>query len=125
MPSPEFFQVAPVAEALKQLNSHWQPAPRTLSVATAEALGRILAADIHAPEAVPAFRKSTVDGYAVIASDSFGASQALPAFLAVRGELIMGEAATDDIDAGETLQIHTGGISRMKAPRRSGSIFAR
>ena len=115
MPSPEFFQVAPVAEALRQLNAHWQPAPQSQSVATADALDRILAADIHASEAVPAFRKSTVDGYAVIASDTFGASQALPAFLQLRGELKMGEAPGQDIAPGQTLQIHTGGMLPQSA----------
>ena len=91
MPSPEFFQVLPVADALKLLDRHWQPTPAREVIATSEALGRISAGDIVSPEAVPAFRKSTVDGYAVRAGDTFGASQALPAFLALVGEIKMGE----------------------------------
>ena len=110
MPSPEFFQVTPVADALNLLGAHWQPQPKHEPSATADALGRILAADIRSPEQVPAFRKSAVDGYAVRAADTFGASQALPAFLAVRGELKMGEVPQDDIGAGEALLIHTGGM---------------
>ena len=110
MPSPEFFQVVPVDDALRQLEAHWRPEPQSETIATADALDRILAADIVSPEQVPAFRKSTVDGYAVKASDTFGASQSLPAFLDAVGELAMGEAPALDIGAGEALLIHTGGM---------------
>ena len=91
MPSPEFFHVLPVADALNLLDAHWQPQPQQETVSTADALDRILASDIRSPEEIPAFRKSTVDGYAVRAADTFGASQSLPAFLQVGGELKMGE----------------------------------
>ncbi len=110
MPSPEFFQVTPVADALRQLEAHWQPDPGYETMATADALDRILAADVVSPEQVPAFRKSTVDGYALRAADTFGASQSLPAFLNVRGELKMGEAPALDVGLGEALLIHTGGM---------------
>ena len=110
MPSPEFFQVTPVAEALKLLDAHWQPCTQSETIATADALDRVLAADIHSPEQAPAFRKSTVDGYALRASDTFGASQSLPAFLQVRGELPMGEAPREEVGDGEALLIHTGGM---------------
>lgn len=110
MPSPEFFQVTPVADALALLEAHWQPQPRPEIIATADALNRVLAADLPSPERAPAFRKSAVDGYALRAADTFGASQSLPAFLQLRGELNMGEAPQDDIDGGEALLIHTGGM---------------
>lgn len=110
MPSPEFFQVLPVSDALALLDSHWQPQPGSETIATADALDRVLAADVHSPEQAPAFRKSAVDGYALRAADTYGASQSLPAFLSLRGELKMGEAPKDDIDAGQTLLIHTGGM---------------
>lgn len=110
MPSPEFFQVMPVSDALRQLDALWQPAARVETIATADALDRILAAHIASPEQVPAFRKSTVDGYALRAADTFGASQSLPAFLTVGGELAMGEAPALDVGAGAALLIHTGGM---------------
>ena len=110
MPSPEFFQVTPVADALRQLEARWQPDPGYETMATADALDRILAADVVSPEQVPAFRKSTVDGYALRAADTFGASQSLPVFLNVRGELKMGEAPALDVGLGEALLIHTGGM---------------
>ena len=92
------------------LDAHWQPMPQSETIPSADALERILGTDIHSLEQVPAFRKSTVDGYAVRAPDTFGASQSLPAFLQVRGELKMGEAPKVDIDSGEALLIHTGGM---------------
>ena len=110
MPAPEFFRVLPVAEALALLDRHWQPQPGEETIATAAALNRVLVSDTRSPEQVPAFQKSTVDGYAVRAADTFGASQSLPAFLRLRGELNMGEAPKDDIDAGDALLIHTGGM---------------
>lgn len=110
MPSPEFFQVMPVRDALHQLETHWQSDPQSETIATADALDRILASTVASPEQVPAFRKSTVDGYALRAADTFGASQSLPAFLTVRGELKMGEAAKQDVGEGDALLIHTGGM---------------
>ena len=110
MPSPEFFQVLPVADALALLDRHWQPQPCEEIVATAAALGRVLAAGAASPEPIPAFRKSTVDGYALRAADTFGVSQSLPAILRLRGELKMGEAPQVDIAGGDALLIHTGGM---------------
>ena len=110
MPSPEFFQVIPVDDALALLDQHWQPQPATETLPTAAARNRSLAADLRSPEQVPAFRKSTVDGYALRAADTFGASQSLPAFLRLRGELKMGEAPTDDVGVADALLIHTGGM---------------
>lgn len=110
MPSPEFFQVLPVADALKLLDSHWRPTPAREFITTAKALNRISASEIRSPEAVPAFRKSAVDGYALRAAATFGASQALPAFLEVVGEIRMGELPPRDIGSGQALAIHTGGM---------------
>ena len=62
MPSPEFFQVLPVDEALRLLDANWQPAPQTEILPTASALNRIVAADLVSAEQAPSFRKSTVDG---------------------------------------------------------------
>lgn len=58
-----------------------------------EAFGRVLAEDITAEEYVPDFDRSTVDGYAVKAGDTFGCSEAIPAILNCTGEVLMGEGA--------------------------------
>ena len=110
MTSAEFFQVMPVQAARDLLDAHWQPQPEREIVNTAGALGRVLADDAHSPEQIPAFRKSAVDGYALRARDTFGASQSLPAFLQARGELRMGEAADVAVGSGDAWQIHTGGM---------------
>lgn len=110
MPSPEFFRVLPVAEALKLFDVHWQPPPRIETLPTAAALDRVVAADLVSPAQVPSFRKSTVDGYAVRARDTFGASQSLPAFLEVIAEVRMGDVPDRPVGQGEAVQIHTGGM---------------
>ena len=73
------------------------------------ALGRILDSDIVADEYVPGFDRSTVDGFAVIASDTFGCSASMPAVLALSGEILMGEAANGGISSGRCVAVSTGG----------------
>lgn len=110
MNSAEFFNVQPVAQALQTLLAHWRPTLALESLDPREALGRAPAQDIHAPEELPPFPRSTVDGYALRAADSFGASPALPALLRVAGELRMGEAARQSLTPGSAWLIHTGGM---------------
>ncbi len=75
-----------------------------------EALGRVTAAPILAPHPLPAFARTTVDGYAVRCVDTFGASESLPAYLQVVGEVPMGAAAGYVLGAGQCALIHTGGM---------------
>ena len=74
-----------------------------------QAGGRILAETIHAPENVPNFNRSTVDGYALSARDTFGAGEGMPAMLECKGEILMGTAA-QAISSGECCLVHTGGM---------------
>jgi len=107
---PEFFTVLPPAVALAKL---WQALPSTVpteTVATVEALGRVTAAAITAKEPLPAFPRSTMDGYAVRARDTYGASQSLPAYLVVVGEAPMGRAPGFSIGPGQAALVHTGGM---------------
>lgn len=110
MKSAEFFNVQPVTQALATLLAHWQPEPPVEALDPREALGRAPVCDVPAPEELPAFPRSTVDGYALRAAESFGASPALPALLRVAGELRMGEAADQALAPGCALLIHTGGM---------------
>jgi molybdopterin molybdotransferase len=73
-------------------------------------LGRVLAEDIRAPHPLPDFQRSTVDGYAVRSGDTHGASDSLPAYLTLIGEVPMGDAPTFEIRAGQCALIHTGGM---------------
>ncbi len=73
------------------------------------ALGRVLAAPVTAAEFVPGFDRSTVDGYAVRAADTFGCSDAMPALLTLRGEVLMGEDAGLTLQPDECAAVPTGG----------------
>lgn len=78
-------------------------------VSLVKARGRALAEEIVSHEYVPGFHRSTVDGYAVMASDTFGCSDSLPALLTLSGEVFMGEAAKTPLCAGECIAVPTGG----------------
>ena len=73
------------------------------------AVGRAIADDVVAQEGVPAFDRSTVDGFAVVASDTFGCSEALPALLTLVGAVEMGAAPDAECSAGTCGRIPTGG----------------
>ncbi|ABW18720.1 molybdopterin molybdotransferase MoeA [Alkaliphilus oremlandii] len=78
-----------------------------------EAVNRYLSQDIVAPIHVPGFHRSTVDGYAVIARDTFGSSENIPSFLRYRGKIEMGMEATEFIGSGECYYVPTGGMLPM------------
>lgn len=107
---PEFFNVQPVQAALDRLLSYWKPQLRTETADPRQALGRVLAAEVYSPLDLPTFPRSTVDGYAVRAADTFGASQSLPAYLICTGIIPMGAAAEMALRSGQAIEIHTGGM---------------
>jgi len=74
------------------------------------ALNRVLAEDVISPEDLPPWRRSTVDGYAVYAEDTKGASPSNPVFLNLKGEIRMGELPGFKLKRGEAYKIYTGGI---------------
>lgn len=73
-----------------------------------EALNRILAEDVKAETSVPSFDKAAMDGYAVVAEDTFGASQTNPSLLRMIGESKIGETPRILLHRGETAAIATG-----------------
>ena len=73
------------------------------------AVGRVLAEDIFATEYVPDFDRSTVDGYAVRARDTFGCTDAIPAVLTLQGEVFMGEGAEFTLNPQACTAVPTGG----------------
>jgi molybdopterin molybdotransferase len=107
---PEFLKLIPTQQALQILVSHIDVGKNTERVLTIEALGRVTAESITSPIPLPPFPRSTVDGYAVRAADTFGASESLPAYLKVVGEVSMGQTVDFDILHGEAALIHTGGM---------------
>ncbi len=108
---PEFLTLLPPDQARTLLLSHLAgSAIDSEEMEAASALGRVLAEAIHAPHPLPDFDRSTVDGYAVRAGDTHGASDFLPAYLALVGEVPMGDSPSFEIGAGQCALIHTGGM---------------
>ena len=87
-------QVKTPEEVLCLIHDKFRPVSElTEFVPISAAAGRTLSEDIIAEEYVPDFNRSTVDGYAVRAADTFGCSDAIPAILSLQGEIRMGEDA--------------------------------
>lgn len=106
----EFFELLPVEEAKELFLKACQPLQLpTERVSLAEARGRVTAADVIAPEDLPPFARTSVDGWAVRAADTFGASEGLPAYLRLTGEILMGQAPAIPLRPGEAQRISTGG----------------
>ncbi len=79
-------------------------------LSSSHALGRVIARAVTAPDNLPPFDRSTVDGFAVRAVDTHGASESLPGYLRLIGEVLMGVAAGIRLSTGECALIHTGGM---------------
>jgi len=110
---PEFLTLLPPDEARALLLSHLLRNQSMMGfelIDVSLSLGRILAEDIIAPHPLPDFQRSTVDGYAVRAGDTHGASDSLPAYLDLIGEVPMGDAPAFQLGAGQCALIHTGGM---------------
>ena len=82
------------------------------------AVGRITAEEIRAPHALPTFSRSSMDGYAVRALDTYGASESMPGFLSLTGEIPMGIEADFVLLPGQAAPIHTGGM----LPRNADAV---
>ncbi|MBW2141765.1 MAG: molybdopterin molybdotransferase MoeA, partial [Deltaproteobacteria bacterium] len=104
----KFFKVKTVEEVLSIINGfnalEVEEAPLT------EAGFRVLARPVVAEEDIPQFDRSTMDGYAVRAQDTFGATESLPALYNVIGEIHMGRRPDLKISPGQTARIWTGGM---------------
>ena len=103
-----FFKVLPPEEARRLLLAV-EPVgvEKILSV---KARGRMLAEDLHSAVDLPHFHRAAMDGYAVKAKDTFGASQSLPAYLKLAGVVEMGKEAAQPLATGEAIRISTGGM---------------
>jgi molybdopterin molybdotransferase len=102
----EFFAVRTLDEAL----AGFRPSRRTGAeiVTLDEALGRIPAEPVVAPQPLPGFARATVDGFAVRAADTYGASEGLPSYLDLVGEARMGRPPEVELRPGATVAIATG-----------------
>ena len=96
-------------EVLALIETEFEIASVSEVVPLNTAMGRILAEDISATEYVPDFHRSTVDGYAVRARDTFGCTDAIPAILPLQGEVLMGEGAAFALNPEACAAVPTGG----------------
>lgn len=103
----EFFTTRTVAEAL----AGFRPGRRTPAetVPLGEALRRVTCDPVAAPHALPGFARSTVDGYAVRAADTYGVSDGLPGYLDVTGAVLMGTSPSVTVRPGTAVAMPTGG----------------
>jgi molybdopterin molybdotransferase len=107
---PEFLTLISPAEAVQKWLAYVEPLSESEKVATSEAYGRVNAEALLSPEALPAFTRSAMDGYALRAIDSHGASQSQPQYLELIAEIKMGEEPKFAIGPGQCAKIHTGGM---------------
>lgn len=105
----EFLKVLTYQRALTILTEHFGLAGTEL-MPLESCFDRNLAADIISPENIPAFTRSTVDGFAVNCEDSFGSSESLPGMLDDAGSVLMGKTPDFEITAGQCAWVPTGGM---------------
>ncbi len=103
--------IVSLSEALQLMEMHYPP-PVSAEERhpLAQACGRVTSQEIRSPENLPAYPRATMDGFAVRAADTFGASEKLPAYLEVTGEVSMGEFPVAGPDSGACFRIATGGV---------------
>lgn len=104
----EFFKVTRIEDVFSHLSRFETVDTETVSLF--EALDRISAETIASDIDLPDFHRSTMDGYAVKASSTFGASESAPAFLNVKGIVKMGTYPDFSVGPGEAAAISTGGM---------------
>jgi molybdopterin molybdotransferase len=103
-----FFNVLTPEAALQELLATVPVGTEML--ATIRCRGRVLGDDLYSQVDLPHFHRAAMDGYAVKAKDTFGASATLPAYIKDAGTVEMGKAATQHLASGEAMRISTGGM---------------
>lgn len=106
---PEFLKVLTYQNARQLIKDHFPT--QVIEYLTLEKCNnRVLALDMTSPEDMPAFNRSTVDGYAVRAEDTFGSSESLPGMLDYTDSVQMGREPQFTIANGQCAWIPTGGM---------------
>ncbi len=104
----DFFEVVS-SERVLQTISEFSPLKSEI-LDTDSAISRILAEDVYSPVDLPDFARSTMDGYALKAKDTFGANDSIPTYLELVGHILMGEAPNFKLEIGQAARISTGGM---------------
>lgn len=103
------FNVKTIQETFDNIQSEFTPLRKIERVPLDQSYGRVLAIDIVANQDIPPFHRSSVDGYAVRARDSFGASESMPVPLTLVEEIKMGIQPEFTLSANQASYIPTGG----------------
>ena len=112
-----FLNVMTRPEAVSRLDAFDRLEAETVDLD--DALGRVAAEKIISPEDLPQFTRSTVDGFAVRAKDTFGAGESSPGFFELVGESVMGAVPSVEIGPGQTARVWTGACCRPDQTRWS------
>lgn len=106
----ELLKVVDIEEAERVLFDCLKDFPKSIvDIPVEEGLDAIVAEDISALEDIPSFRRSTVDGYAVVSGDVAAAGETVPVILDFLGSVKMGEAASNNVIPGTCVYVPTGG----------------
>jgi molybdopterin molybdotransferase len=108
--SAELFRVVTPTDALSKIFDALESTIGDERVPLDDALFRITAAPVYASEQSPSFSRSAMDGFAVHAADTYGASDGLPSHMSVHGEVRMGRSVAEPLSSGTARLIHTGGM---------------
>ncbi len=107
----DLFTTRTFEEAVELLYKNYQlPGLESQRIRVRDSLDRVIAEGIVSPEDLPPFTRSTMDGYAVKAFDTQGASEQQPLYLNVIGEVKMGEQFNGELKDKEAIRISTGGM---------------
>ena len=103
-----FFKVKNLEEVMA-LTGKFSPV-ESEKIPVSDAFSRVLARDLVAKQDMPGFRRATMDGYAVVARSTFGASESGPAWLDITGTILMGDIPDFTLKLGQAVKISTGGM---------------
>ncbi|MFA4884955.1 MAG: gephyrin-like molybdotransferase Glp [Desulfotomaculaceae bacterium] len=106
----ELFNVLTVEEARAAIARYLPDKWPSVKVPILQSLGRRLALEVRAVDDVPGFDRSTMDGFAVRAKDSYGATEGMPSYVDISGEVMIGRRPEGEIRAGQAYHIPTGGM---------------
>ena len=105
----EFFFKVKTREKVFEIIDRFGPSGEE-TISLEDSLDRVLSRDVVSPEDLPGFFRCVMDGYAVRARDTFGASESLPALLEIKGEVLMGQTPRMVVSEGQAVKISTGGM---------------
>jgi molybdopterin molybdotransferase len=104
----EFFKVQTPEQLYKKIDRFKPLSSEKIGIE--ESLHRVLSEDIPSPINLPEFPRSTVDGFALKAKDTYGTSEKNPAILRMIGEIPMGQVSDIEVKDGEAVKVATGGM---------------